>query len=56
LTHFNRTFKRLTGHSPTAYRSKLPFCHASGNLGSPSLTRKQCAPRPYAGICHGRSR
>jgi len=24
LTHFNRTFKTITGESPTAYRSKLP--------------------------------
>jgi AraC-like DNA-binding protein len=25
LTHFNRVFKRITGQSPTVYRTKLPY-------------------------------
>jgi YesN/AraC family two-component response regulator len=24
LTHFNRIFKKITGHSPSAYREQLP--------------------------------
>jgi len=29
LTHFNRVFKKLSGESPTTYRTTLPFAHAA---------------------------
>ena len=30
ITHFNRVFKRITGHSPSAYRTRLPAFKIGG--------------------------
>ena len=45
LTHFNRVFKRIVGHSPTGYRRRLPTAAGCQLAGIPSLY-PHSEPRP----------